>query len=50
MAILRQMQSTKLDDPKLGAAVDVLKEAASIQRVIRDPGNPEELVKSNLMK
>ena len=34
-------------DLKLGAAVNVFKEEASIQR---DLGNPEELVKRNFMK
>lgn len=42
------MQSNKFaDHPKLGAAVNVFMEEASIHR---DPGNPEELVKRNLMK
>lgn len=47
-SILRPMQSNKFaDDPKLEAAVKAFKEEASIQR---DLGNPEELVKRNLMK
>lgn len=43
-SILRPMRSNKFtDDPKLGAAVNVFKEEAFIQR---DLGNPDKLVKS----